>query len=226
MDYFILEKSPLFCGLSASELRKALEETSHHIQCYEKEEIIFHLMDTADRIGIVLEGKVQAQKTFPNGSQVNVSTRLPGDMFGQAAVFSSTGKYPCDVIALQPSTIMMFRKEDLLHLMQRDLRILENFTRELSSATYLLQLRIELFSYSAISQKTAFWLLMRHRQSGKTVIPIPDSVTRWALLMNVSRPSLHRELRKMEAGGYIRYASHQIEILDIDGLQDLLSESH
>ena len=224
MDYSILEKSTLFQGVEANVLRGYLEETPHHIQCYDKEETIFHLMDPAFRIGIILEGRVEAQKSFPNGSQVNVSVRVPGEMIGPAAVFSKSQRYPCDIVALEPATLMMLRKEDLLSLMQKDVKILQNFTTEIASATYMLQQRLELLSYSGIAQKAAFWLLMQVRQTGKTAVQIPDSMSRWAMIMNVSRPSLHREMKKLEKEGIIRYEGKNIYVLDPDGLQAVLSE--
>ena len=224
MDYSILEKSTLFQGVEANVLRGYLEETPHHIQCYDKEETIFHLMDPALRIGIILKGRVEAQKSFPNGSQVNVSIRIPGEIIGPAAVFSKSQRYPCDIVALEPATLMMLRKEDLLSLMQKDVKILQNFTTEIASATYMLQQRLELLSYSGIAQKAAFWLLMQVRQTGKTAVQIPDSMSRWAMIMNVSRPSLHREMKKLEEEGIIRYERKNIYVLDPDGLQAVLSE--
>ena len=224
MDYSILEKSTLFQGVEAYVLRGYLEETPHHIQCYDKEETIFHLMDPALRIGIILEGRVEAQKSFPNGSQVNVSVRGPGEMIRPAAVFSKSQRYPCDIVALEPATLMMLSKEDLLSLMQKDVKILQNFTTEIASATYMLQQRLELLSYSGIAQKAAFWLLMQVRQTGKTAVQIPDSMSRWAMIMNVSRPSLHREMKKLEEEGIIRYEGKNIYVLDPDGLQAVLSE--
>ena len=92
MDYSVLEKSALFSGLSAKALRNVLEDVSHHIQCYDKGETVFHLMEDANRIGVILEGRVQAQKPFPNGTQINVSVRNPGEMIGPAAVFSHRQK--------------------------------------------------------------------------------------------------------------------------------------
>ena len=224
MDYYVLEKSSLFSGVPAAELREDLEGTPHHIQCYDKGETIFHLMESATRIGIILEGRVEAQKSFPNGSQVNVSVRLPGELIGPAAVFSKSRRYPCDIVALEPATIIMFRRDDLLYLMQKDLRILENLTTEIASATYMLQQRLELLSYNGIAQKAAFWLLMQSRQSGKDTIKIPDSVSKWAMLMNVSRPSLHRELKQLEVKNIISYSPPTITILDQDALQDVLSQ--
>ena len=224
MDYTVLENSTLFQGGEANVLRGYLEETPHHIQCYDKEETIFHLMNPALRIGIILKGRVEAQKSFPNGSQVNVSVRGPGEMIGPAAVFSKSQRYPCDIVALEPATLMMLRKEDLLSLMQKDVKILQNFTSEIASATYMLQQRLELLSYSGIAQKAAFWLLMQVRQTGKTAVQIPDSMSRWAMIMNVSRPSLHREMKKLEEEGIIRYEGKNIYVLDPDGLQAVLSE--
>ena len=224
MDYSVLEKSTLFSGVPAKELRDDLEAVPHHIQCYDKGEIVFHLMEDANRIGVVLEGRVQAQKPFPNGSQINVSIRNPGELIGPAAVFSRSQKYPCDVVSLEPVTIMMFRREDILLLLQKDLRIMKNFMAELATATYMLQQRLELLSYSGIAQKAAFYLLTNTRQSGKNVIRIPDSVSNWAMIMNVSRSSLHRELKKLEAEGIISYDPPTIEIHDPERLQSVLSK--
>ena len=50
MDDSVLEKSALFSGVPAARLRAALEETPHHIQCYDRGEIIFHLMEPATTI--------------------------------------------------------------------------------------------------------------------------------------------------------------------------------
>ena len=224
MDYSVLEKSTLFSGVPAKELRDDLEAVPHHIQCYDKGEIVFHLMEDANRIGVVLEGRVQAQKPFPNGSQINVSIRNPGELIGPAAVFSRSQKYPCDVVSLEPVTIMMFRREDILLLLQKDLRIMKNFMSELATATFMLQQRLELLSYSGIAQKAAFYLLIHTRQSGKNVIRIPDSVSNWAMIMNVSRSSLHRELKKLEAEGIISYDPPTIEIHDPERLQGVLSK--
>ena len=223
MDYSVLEKSSLFSGVPAKDLRTILESVPHHIQCYDKGETVFHLMEEAARIGIILEGRVQAQKPFPNGKQINVSVRNPGEMIGPAAVFSRNEKYPCDIVTLEPATILMIRRDDMLLLMQKDLRIMRKFMAELATAAYMLQQRLELLSYSGIAQKAAFYLLLHSQQSGQNVVRIPESVSNWAMIMNVSRSSLHRELKKFELSGFITYAPPVIEIKDLKALQKVLS---
>ena len=224
MDYTVLEKSALFSSIPTKELCNDLNTVPHHIQRYDKGETIFHLMENASRIGIVLEGNVQAQKPFPNGSQINVSVRKAGELIGAAAAFSRSQKYPCDVVALDSATILFFQRDDILLLLQKDLRIMKNFISELATASFMLQQRLELLSYNGIAQKAAFYLLIQARQSGKNVIKIPGSVSNWAMIMNVSRSSLHRELKKLEADKLIAYAPPVIEIHDFDALQNVLSK--
>ena len=223
MDYSVLEKSSLFSCVPAKDLRTILESVPHHIQCYDKGETVFHLMEEAARIGIILEGRVQAQKPFPNGKQINVSVRNPGEMIGPAAVFSRNEKYPCDIVTLEPATILMIRRDDMLLLMQKDLRIMRNFMAELATAAYMLQQRLELLSYSGIAQKAAFYLLLHAQQSGQNVVRIPESISNWAMIMNVSRSSLHRELKNFELSGIIKYAPPVIEIKNLKALQKVLS---
>ena len=58
MDFSVLEKSTLFSGVPTKELRDDLEAVPHHIQCYDKGETVFHLMEDANRIGVILEGRI------------------------------------------------------------------------------------------------------------------------------------------------------------------------
>ena len=208
--------------MDTKQIQNNLKDIPYKVRYYQKDQTIFHLMEEADYLGIVLSGYVQAQKMFPNGSQVNVSDRNKGDIIGPAAVFSKDHKYPCDIIALEDSEILLIRKEDMISLMQKDERILQNFAQEISTATYMLQQRLELLSYNGIAQKIAFYLLIRERQTEKNKIRIPGSVSNWAMIMNVSRTSLHRELKKMNDEGIVSYSSPFIIINDINTLQEML----
>ena len=95
---------------------------------------------------------------------------------------------------------------------------------ELATATTMLQQRLELLSYSGIAQKAACYLLIQSRQSGKKVVRVPESISNWAMVLNVSRSSLHRELKKLEADKFISYDPPAIEILNPEALQNVLSK--
>ena len=119
-------------------------------------------------------------------------------------------------------TFSEIKKESDTTVQNRDIRpgsLQCVFSSLIASATYMLQQRLVLLSYSGIAQKAAFWLLMQIRQTGKTAVKIPDSMSRWAMIMNVSRPSFHREMKKLEKDGIIRYTGKIIEVLNPDEMQ-------
>ena len=122
-------------------------------------------------------------------------------------------------------TFSEIKKESDTTVQNRDIRpgsLQCVFSSLIASATYMLQQRLELLSYSGIAQKAAFWLLMQIRQTGKTAVKIPDSMSRWAMIMNVSRPSFHREMKKLEKDGIIRHTGKIVEVLNPDELQSVL----
>jgi len=222
MQFEILEQSWLFRGLTAHQVQRLLSDIPFFTQSYEKDETVFYPLETADRIGVILRGKVQSYKLFPNGNQVNVTIRTVGDIIGPAAALSVQGRYPFGVAALEHTEVLMFRRDSFLCLLRKDPRLAENALSEISSITFMLQQRLELLSYHGIDQKIAFYLLMASKESGKATVPIPGSMTKWALMMNVSRPSLYRELKRLDEQGLLRFTAPEIQILDAPALEKLL----
>lgn len=222
MDYTRLSTCQLFKDLSVKEIEKLFTSVRYKINRYEKDQPIFHLMDDAYRVAIILQGSVQAQKIFPSGNSMQMTVGQQGDVLGQAAMFSVQRKYPVELTALEPSELMMLDRENVLKLLHADVRVLDAFLSELATATFQLQWRIELLSYSGIQQKIAFFLLSRSMQSGCSVVQIPGSITKWALSMNVSRPSLHRELKSLAMRGILAIDSPEIRILDAPALRKIL----
>ncbi len=222
MDYSDLRYCILFRSLEEKEIERALHGVIFTIKEYEKSELIFHAMDRASHVGIILDGSAQIEKTFPNGNQVNVSLRRRGSLIGPAAVFSQMGRYPCDVVSVEDCKILLIEKNEMLKLFGKDSRILNSFISVLASSSAMLQSRIELMSYSSIQAKIAFYLLMETRRIGNRKVLIPESISNWAMMMNVSRTSLHREMKKLEELGLIKYSSPFIEVIDTIGLQKIL----
>lgn len=224
-DYALLAACELFRGFAAPEIEALLRGVPFSLRRFEPGEIVYHFLTEAEHVGLILRGRVQAHKLYLNGGQVNLTVRAAGQLIGPVAAFSSARRYPFEVLALEPTEVLSCEKTAFLSLLHKDLRLLENFLRELTSAHFILQQRLELLTYRAIQEKVAFFLVMSALQGEQNAVRIPGSVSKWALTMNVSRTSLHRELKKMEARGLIRYAPPAIEILDKEGLKQLLEKA-
>ena len=222
MDYDVLATCPLFSGLARQEIEATLSCVRQRVAHLERGEVLFHVGDRATHVGIVLAGSVGVHKVFPAGDQVRVTTMRPGNLLGEGAVFSKQATYPCDVVAQESSEVLLIGRSDLLELLRSDGRIMENFVGELATATYRLQWRIELLSHSGIRQKVAFYLLTREGSTPRAIVRIPSTVTAWAMELNVSRTSLHRELRALCDQGIIAIDPPQATILDARRLSELL----
>lgn len=223
MNYKTLKQCTVFHDLAEKEIAEKIEQIPYSIQSYKKGETIIRSGETANQIGFILSGHAEVQKIYGFGNQVNVTVRKAGDLIGPAAVFAKAGRYPCDIVAREEMNVILIRKADMIALMESDRRIMNNFLEALASATFMLQQKIEMMSYSSIAQKIAFTLLVYYHQTGKTRFPIPESITKWAMQLNVSRPSLHRELKKMQGKNMIHYDPPFIEILDSNELEKLIS---
>ncbi|MBQ9065954.1 MAG: Crp/Fnr family transcriptional regulator [Clostridia bacterium] len=206
------------------EIRDLLELCHPTIKSYLKQEVVFSLADFADQLGVVLSGEILVSKIFESGKLVRMTTKKTGDMIGEVACFSRTQTYPCQLTAEKNSQILIFSKADMKFLLQQNETVLQNFLSELSSQSYFLHKKIELLSYKGTDQKLAYFLLSSPQTNQGKPIPLPGSVVKLALDMNVSRTTLHREIRHLEEQNLIRYQDKTFQILNREGLQRVLSD--
>lgn len=224
MKYQDLTKSGLFHGLNDEEIQALLHDVHPVEKHYARHEVVFYLEDLADRIGIILRGEILVSKIFESGKLVRMTVKNKGDMIGEAACFSYGKTYPCQLSAEKDADVLIFTRDDMKKILQADDRVLQNFLSELAGQTYFLQRKVELLSYKGTDQKLAFFLLTQSKSRNSKMIPIPGSIVKMSLIMNVSRTTLHREIRNLEENGLIRYQNKIIEIRDSQGLRELLSE--
>lgn len=224
MDYSVLAKCKMFKGLSEEEVKDLLSDVHGEVKEYRKDEVVFYLSDFAGQLGIVLSGAILVSKIFESGQLVEMTTKRAGDLIGEVACFSGAQIYPCELTAEKSASIFILQKEEMIKILQKDSRVLQNFLGELCSQSFFLHRKIELLSYKGTDQKLAYFLLQQSKLKKTDMVPLPGSIVKLALLMNVSRTTLHREIRNLEDQGLIEYGSKKFKILDREGLEEILSE--
>ncbi len=113
----------------------------------------------------------------------------------------------------------------MLTAIVRDTALLSNFLQLFTNKILELTIKTELLACDSIRQKIGFSLLyeLSEPQPGKGV-ELPSSKKFWAESLDVSRPSLYRELGMMEREGLIRLAGKKIYIIDRAGLMEILAK--
>lgn len=224
MDLSALARSRLFAGISTNQVQTLMKDVETHTLHFQKGETIFHLSDFADQIGLVLTGSVLVSKITSSGKLIRMTSKKPGELIGEAACFSREQIYPCELTAEKNTDLMLIPKKQLTNLLRKDDRVLQNFISELADHAFFLNRKVEMLSYKGTDQRLAFYLLTQSDLRKSSLIPVPGSVIKLAAQLNVSRTTLHREIRHLEDIHCIHYANHMFEILDREALQAVLAE--
>lgn len=219
-----LKKSILFKNKTIEELQKLISSVSYKIINFDKKDIILDSFSLTNSIGIVLSGELIVERILPSGNSVLLFHKSYGEMFGEVAVFSNADEYPCNVVALNKGSVILFTKDELFKILTIDNDILNNFLYLISSKAYYLNSKIESFSLPSARQKIIHSLLKDFNSShNNQIIKLPFSKKLWSDSLNISRASLYRELNYLCDNNCIDISnSYYIKILDIDKLHSLL----
>lgn len=220
----ILATCCLFSGKEKNDIHAFLKTTGYKIAHFRKNEFVFRMDQPTTYIGIILKGSVEVQKTFSSGKILNLIYKEKGTTIGEGAIFSDTLTYPCHVICTEKSDILLLPKHNLLDLLAKDPVLLTNFLNLISNKLIMLNKKIELLSYSSIQSKIIYSLLhcmTPYIQNNS--IHLPHSKKRWAEYLNVSRPSLCRELKLLADAKVIQINNKTITILERKQLEHIIN---
>ena len=212
----------LFKSLSESEIQNILKSVPYIIKNYEKNEVIAVEDDECNSLGIILDGNIEIHKPFPSGKVVTINHFKAGNIFGEALVFSGKHLYPATIISSDNSKIMYIDREDIVNMMTLDSRIIHNFMGVLSNRILMLNNRITNLSYDTLRKKITNILLLEYNRQKSPYLTLPYSRKKMAELLNITRPSLSRELVNMKEEGIIDFYKNKIKILDLKKLEDSL----
>lgn len=220
----ILTNCCLFLGKTRDDISTFLGITGYKVTHFRKNQFVFRMDQPTTYIGIILKGSVEVQKNFSSGKLLNLIFKETGATIGEGAIFSDTGTYPCNVMCMEKSTILLLPKHKLLELLAKDPILLANFLNLISNKLLMLNNKIELLSYSAIQCKIVYSLLhCLAPYTHNNIIHLPHSKKRWAEYLNVSRPSLCRELKYLVNAKIIAVDHKTIRILKRQQLEEIIT---
>lgn len=218
----ILKKCVLFQSMTFTDIESSLEKTNYEVSNYKKNEIIAIEENECTGIGIILNGSIEIQKTFPSGNVVTINRFEAGNIFGEAIVFSKKHVYPATIMSIDSSQIMFVHKNDIIKLCSVSDKFLNNFMAILSDRILMLNSRIKILSHGTIRKKIANFLLDEYKKQNNNFLKFSYGRKKMAEILNVPRPSLSRELMKMKKDGLIDFDKNVIKIINISILEECL----
>ncbi|MGB9674001.1 MAG: Crp/Fnr family transcriptional regulator [Anaerolineales bacterium] len=213
----VLAKNPYFLTLPGEAVATIAEAT--RIYCFCKDEIVFLEGEACAGLYFLEKGSVRLFRTAPNGREIIINVLNEGASFNEVPVFDG-GTNPVNVSTLEESIIWIIDKAAIQACMfnypEMAKAVIFNLTQNLR---YLVNFVDQLSLYRT-TQRLAY-ILIHHSSNGVYEYPTQDQL---AARLGTVREVIARSLHELEHCGAIKVKKHKIEILNIQALQEWISE--
>lgn len=226
----ILLKVPLFKEIEETELEHVLTCLGPSVKAYKKAEIITMEGNPFSGIGIVLSGKVTVTKSNEVGERIIMTQLTEGGVYGEMMAFSSVKIWLATVVAETDTQILSLTPSTILshcnHMCVGHKQLMMNMLEIVSNKALGLNRKVNYLSIKSMRGKLAKFLLESFHDHDGYSFDIEFNRNELAEFLQVSRPSMSRELAKMKDEGLIDYYQNTFKILDMDRLSDFASHLH
>jgi len=209
--------------MSEEEIIALLECLKPKVARFEKNETINSAGDTFEGVGVVLEGQAAVVKENASGNRVIIAVLKQGDIFGEMAAFSGNGKWPATVIAQTDCSIMYVPPDKILGQCEKTCTshrtLIMNMLRILSDKALTLGRKLEYLTMKSVRGKIAKYLIECYKKTGHATLFLPLNRNELADFLNITRPSLSRELCIMRDEGLIDFHRSSVRLKNIKELE-------
>jgi CRP-like cAMP-binding protein len=222
----ILSSMPLFREINPEGLQGILNCLKPKISKFVKNEYIFMAGDHFEGIGIMLSGSAVVIKENAAGNRVIMAVLEPGDMFGEMVAFADHDRWPASVYTQESSTVTFLPPGKVIGSCEQACamhkRLIMNLLKIISDKALALNRKVEYLSIKSMRGKISTFLLEEYRKTGKTTFVLPLKRNEMADFLNVSRPSMSREMGRMQEEGIIEFHRASVRLKDLEALRGMV----
>lgn len=219
----ILRRCSLFDGVDDDGLSSMLACLKPSISDYNKNDYIALAGNRFECVGIMLSGEAAVIKENAAGNRIIMTLLKPSSMFGEILVFSGNSIWLSNVVALEPCSVMFLSRNKIIgqcgNLCPWHGTMILNMLRIISERALMLNKKVEYLTIKSMRGKISAFLLDQYKKSGKIEFVLPMTRNEMADFLNVSRPSMSREMSRMRDEGIIDFYMSSIKLKDLDTLK-------
>jgi CRP/FNR family cyclic AMP-dependent transcriptional regulator len=190
-----------------------LQAISAHAQtrAFPKNAVILNEGDRTDSLYIILEGRVKAFVSDPDGKEVVLSTQGVGEYFGEMVL--DEGPRSASIMTLEPSRFLVVPQSDFKDFLLKNpvfaVRVIEKLIHRVRALTENVKSLALMDVYGRVAR-----LLLELAQDHDGKLAISERLTQKDIASRVgaSREMVSLILKDLETGGYIRHEGQSIVI--------------
>jgi len=219
-----LSNCSLFKGIKSEEILTIITCMKARILQYRSGDIIVSADNKLNDICIVLDGNVEISKDNINGNKIIMNKFYKGDVFGEIIALSNVANSYITITAIVPSTILLLQTRIVKTTCQNSCNahnlLISNIIEELANKAMFLNLKILYLSIKSMRAKLCTFLYNTYLKSNTSKFSIKFNRNELADFLNVSRPSMSRELGRLRDENILSFTGYQFELLDIEKITE------
>lgn len=218
-----LRQCELFSGLPSDDIRQIASFVQSRKLA--KDETLFRESEPAIGFYIVQRGAINVHRVNAAGKEQVIHVFRPGESLGEAALASPTG-YPAAARAIEPSTVLLVPKVDILDLVaQRPdlaLRMLGSMSQHLRVLVGLL----DDLTLKDVETRLARWILRQCPAAEKRPAAFTLDRTKRVLAaeLGTTAETLSRTLGRFRDAGWLEVEGNTLTVRDTSALDRLVRE--
>jgi len=220
----VLSECMLFRGMASQELSALLDCLDFRVRRFSRNDIVNIAGDPFEGVGVILSGQADVIKENNAGERMIMTMLKPGDLFGEMAAFSGVGKWPATVVAHTDCSIIYVPADKLTGQCEKTCaghrRLIINMLGILSKKALTLSKKLEYLSIRSVRGRIANFLLEHYKNNGQAIFMLPMNRNEMADFLNITRPSLSREMSRMRDDGILDFHRSSVRITDIAALKE------
>ncbi len=222
----ILTNCSLFKGIKPDELLKILTCMRPKITKYKARDIIVAVGSKPNVISIILDGTIEVSKENISGNKTIINKFYTGAVFGEIAALSDVSDVYVTITTLSPSIILSLQIDIIKNMCQNCCPahnlLISNVITELANKAMFLNSKIQYLSIKSIRGKLCTFLYNTYVRHGKLKFNIQYNRNELADFLNISRPSMCRELGRLRDEKILSFKRCNFELLDIEQVANFI----
>lgn len=220
-DLELLSATYLFKGIPSPQLPALIDFLSPAARSCLRGQTVLLVGDEQSEIGVVVSGRLRAEKFTPAGTSFTLSHFGPGDVFGDV-LSAGHVKSPVTITAVKDSRILFLPYRNLITPQGEPpaghAKLVQNLAAGISEKYFALDKRLDLLLLKSLRAKLCAYLLNECRQAGASTFSVPFGRAAMAAYLNCDRSALSRELSRMQSEGLLEVYQNSFKLLDLPAI--------
>lgn len=218
----VLSDISLFKGIAKEEIGNIIRDVRHSVKEYGRGDVIAFEGDTYDRLIMIVRGSVVGEMMDFEGRVLRVEQRSAPETVATVFIFGANNRLPVTITAMEETRLLFIPRDDLIRLFASNMTVMKNFIDVMANRAQFLSKQLKLLGLNSIRGKIAHYLLGQVKEQGRDEIRITHTQTELSEMFGVARPSVAREIRRMNEEGIINSRGKNIRIINKSRLSSLV----